>query len=168
VWGTEHKCGNYPFIASARPGPPPIPAYTEPPPNDQAYGVETWWYIRDAITKARVTAYNFPHIVLDVVGKGIDVTRQWAQNALLVVDQGRIIQTQAYYVVRHFSEFVDPGAKVVEATGGDAVAFLNPDGFLVVVVYSAAAKPDYTIAVGGKTLQFSIPGGGWATLKFKP
>jgi glucosylceramidase len=171
VWVTEQKVGNYPFVAAPIAGTatsPPIPAYTEPPPNDQAYGVETWWYIRDSITKAKVTAYNFPHMVLDKAGLGNDTTRQWAQDSLLVVDNGKIIPTQAYYVARHFSQFVDPGAKVLATTGGDAVAFKNPDGSLVAVVFSTAAKSDYTVAIGGKKLAFAIPAGGWATVKYKP
>ena len=171
VWGTEHKCGNYPFYASglaATATSPAITPYAEPPPNDQSYAVETWWYIRDAITRAKVTAYNVPHMVLDTVGKGNDTSRQWAQDALLTVSGGQITRTQAYYVVRHFSQFVDPGATVVRTDGGDAVAFKNPDGSLVAVVYSAAARSNYVVALGGKKLQFSIPAGGWATVKYKP
>jgi len=171
VWVTEHKCGNYPFITAPINGTatnPPIPAYTEPPPNDQAYGVETWWYIRDSITKAKVTAYTFPHMVLDTLGLGNDTSREWEQNSLLVVDGGKLVVTQAYYVARHFSQFVDPGAKVLSTSGGDAVAFKNPDGSLVAVVFSTAAKSDYTVAIGGKKLTFAIPAGGWATVKYKP
>jgi glucosylceramidase len=171
VWVTEQKCGNYPFITSPINGSattPPIPAYTEPPPNDQAYGIETWWYIRDAITKAKVTAYNFPHLVLDTFGLGNDTSREWAQNSLLVVDGGKLVATQAYYVARHFSQYVDPGAKVLATSGGDAVAFKNPDGSLVAVVFSSEAKSDFTVALGGKKLSFAIPAGGWATLKYKP
>ena len=69
-------------------------------------------------------------MVLDTVGKGIDTTRDWPQNALLTVDTSAktLNITPAYYVFRHFSQFVDPGAKVVATTGGDAVAFKNPDG----------------------------------------
>jgi glucosylceramidase len=171
VWVTDHKCGNYPFYPSGRPATATTPAigpYAEPPANDQSYGVETWWYIRDAITKAKVTAYNVPHMVLDTAGKGNDTTRQWAQDSLLTVSEGKLTKTQAYYVVRHFSQFVDPGAKVVRTNGGDAVAFKNPDGSLVAVIYSAAAKSNYVVAMGGAKLQFSVPAGGWATVKYRP
>ena len=173
VWVTAHKCGNYPFYPfsisaqASTATSPAIAQYTEPPPNDQSYAVETWWYIRDAITKAKVTEYNAVHMVLDTVGKGNDTTRQWAQDSLLTVSGGRITKTQAYYVFRHFSQFVDPGATVVGTGGGDAVAFKNPDGSLVAVVYSAVAKSNYVVVIGGKKLQFSIPAGGWATVKSK-
>jgi len=171
VWATEHKCGNYPFYPSGRPATSTTPAigpYTEPPANDQSYAIETWWYIRDAIKRARVTAYNAVHLVLDAGGKGNDTSRDWAQDSLLTVSGGAITKTQAYYVFRHFSQFVAPGAVVVTTAGGDAVAFKNPDGSLVTVVFSSAGKADYVVAIGGKKLRFAIPAGGWATLKYTP
>jgi len=163
LWASEHKGGNYPW------NPAGFPAYVEPAPNDQAYGVESWGYIRDAIKKAKVTAYNAWNMVLDSMGKGIDTTLQWAQDSLLVVSGGAIYPTPAYYVFRHFSQFVDPGATVVGTSGStDSVAFKNPDGSLVVVVYAASAKSNYIVAIGGRKLQFSMPGGGWATVKYMP
>jgi glucosylceramidase len=61
------------------------------------------------------------------------------------------------------------GAKVVAATGGDTVAFKNPDGSLVAVMYnSGAANNSYVVSIGGKKLQFAMPGAGWATLKYVP
>jgi glucosylceramidase len=171
IWVTEHKCGNYPFIPSAQPATTTAPAvegYMEPAPNDQSYAVETWWYIRDAINKAKVTAYTVPHLVLNPMGQGNDTSRAWSQDSLLVVDGGKITVTEAYYVVRHFSQFVDPGARVVATSGGDALAFKNPDGSLVCVLFSATAKSDYTVKIGGKELVFSVPANGWATIKITP
>ena len=80
-------------------------------------------------------------MVLDTVGKGIDTTRDWAQNALLTVNTSSktLTLTPTYYVFRHFSQFVDPGAKVVATTGGDAIAFRNPNGSIVTVMYNAGA-----------------------------
>jgi len=85
-----------------------------------------------------------------------------------VVNGGSITQTPAYYVFRHVSQFVTPGAKVVTTTGGDAVAFKNPDGSLVAVAYSGSAKTNYIVSIGGKKLQFAMPAGGWATVKYAP
>jgi glucosylceramidase len=156
IWLSEHKCGGQPGanVATA--------------PNDMNYGKDSWNYIRDAI-KNGLTAYNSWNMVLDKGGKGIDNTRVWAQNALLVADAGQLTKTPAYYVFRHVSQFVAPGAQRVDATGGDAVAFKNPDGSLVAVLYnSGAANDNYVVAIGGKKLQFAMPGAGWATLKYTP
>ena len=108
VWATEHKCGNYPW------NPGGYPAYKEPAPNDQAYAVESWGYIVDAINKGGVTAYNAWNMVLDPGGKGNDTIRQWSQDALLVVNGTKTLAlTPAYHVFRHASQYVQPGAKVV-------------------------------------------------------
>jgi glucosylceramidase len=158
VWQTEHKCGNYPWAK---------PFNANLAPNDQAYAAESWGLIRDWI-KAGVTAYSAWNMVLDTVGVGIDTTRVWPQNALLTVDTSAktLNITPTYHVFRHLSQFVDPGAKVVGTTGGDAVAFKNPDGTIVAVMYnSGSAKSTFTVAMGGKQLQFSMPGSGWATVK---
>ncbi|HKO53117.1 MAG TPA: glycoside hydrolase family 30 beta sandwich domain-containing protein, partial [Polyangiaceae bacterium] len=102
-------------------------------------------------------------------GKGIDNTRVWAQNALLVVDGGQIVQTPAYYVFRHVSQYVAPQAKRIDATGGDAVAFKNPDGSLVAILYnSGAANNNYVVSIAGKNLQFAMPASGWATIRYLP
>ena len=155
MWLSETQCGG--TIGS-----------TAPAPNDQAYGVSTWGDIRDAI-KNGLTAYNAWNMVLDPGGLGIDDTRKWPQNALLVANSGSITQTPAYYVFRHFSQFADPGAKVVASSGGDAVGFKNPDGSLVAVMYnSGSANSSYVVSIGGKKLQFAMPGAGWATVKYKP
>lgn len=156
IWLSEHKCGGQPGanVAAA--------------PNDINYAKESWGYIRDAM-KNGLTGYNSWNMVLDKGGKGIDNTRVWAQNALLVADAGQLIKTPAYYVFRHFSQFVAPGAKRVDASGGDAIAFENPDGSLVVVMYnSGAANNNYVVAIADKKLQFAMPGAGWATIRYTP
>jgi len=108
-------------------------------------------------------------MVLDPGGLGIDDTRKRPQNALLVANAGALTLTPAYYVFRHFSQYVDPGAKRVDATGGDAVAFKNPDGSIVAVMFnSGAANNSYVVAIGGKKLQFAMPATGWATIKYRP
>jgi glucosylceramidase len=155
LWLSETKCGG--SIGS-----------TAPAPNDFNYGHDTWGYITAAI-KNGLTAYNAWNMVLDKGGLGIDDTRKWPQNALLVADSGTVTATPAYYVFRHFSQFVDPGAKRVDATGGDAVAFKNPDGSLVAVLYnSGAANNSYVVAIGGKKFSFAMPASGWATVKYRP
>jgi glucosylceramidase len=160
IWATEHKCGNYPWNPSGS------PTYNgTQAPNDQAYAVESWGYLRDAISKVGVTSYNAWNMVLDKKGLGIDTTRDWKQNALLVVDGGQIVQTPTYHVFRHFSQFVEPGAKVVKTGANDAIAFKNPDGTIVLVMYNSGAAKTSTVAIGGKKIQFSMPGSGWATIK---
>src|SRR6185369_16788453 len=160
IWASEHKCGNYPWESTYN---------KTQAPNDQAYGVESWGYIRDAIKNVKVTSYSAWNMVLDKTGLGNDTSRDWRQDALLVADGGQVTATPAYYVFRHISQYAQPGATVVGTTGGDAVAFKNPDGSLVAVMFnSGAANSSYVIAIGGKKYSFAMPANGWATVKVKP
>jgi glucosylceramidase len=156
IWQTEHQCGNFPNGNN-----------TTKAPNDFAYGVESWGYIRDWIKKG-VNHYSAWNMVLDTVGRNLDEVRPWAQNALLAVDVAgkTLIVTPTYYVFRHFSQYTDVGGKVVSTSSNDAIAFKNPDGTVVAVIYANAAKT-ITVAIAGKKLQFQMPGQGWATLNVK-
>jgi glucosylceramidase len=109
-------------------------------------------------------------MVLDTIGMGIDAGRVWPQNALLTVDRGTkaLTATPAYYVFRHFSQYVDPGAKRVAVSGSavDALAFKNPDGSIVAIMYNAGtAAKTTTFAIGSARLQLSVPASGFATIK---
>ncbi|MGD0836731.1 MAG: glycoside hydrolase family 30 beta sandwich domain-containing protein [Polyangia bacterium] len=156
IWQSEHQCGNDPWVT---------PFDATAAPNDQAYAVVSWGLIRDWI-KAGVTAYSAWNMVLDTVGLSLDTTRPWPQNALLTVDTttNTLSITPTYYVFRHLSQFVVTGAKVVGTSGGDAVAFKNPDGSIVLVLYNAGAAKTLTVAVAARKLQLAMPGNGWATV----
>jgi glucosylceramidase len=155
VYQTEHKCGNYPWEGG----------YQQTAPNDHAYAVESWGYIKTWISNG-VNAYLAWNMVLDTVGRSLDEVRPWAQNALLTVNasSNQLIITPAYYVFRHCAQYVEPGAVRVGVNGGDALAFRNPDGSIVTIMYNSGGSRQTTLAVGAATLQFSIPGNGWATV----
>ncbi len=157
VWQSEHQCGNYPWVSAD--------FVEDVAPNDHAYAVESWGLIRDWIA-AGVNAYATWNMVLDTEGVSIDTTRRWPQNALLTVDTsaGTLNITPTYHVFRHFSQFVEPGATVVATNGGDAVAFKNPSGTIVTVMYNSGPATTFVVSVGGKNLQFEMPGDGWATV----
>jgi glucosylceramidase len=170
VMQTEHKCGNYPFTVTGE-NPPAEATNPNMAPNDQGYGMESWGLIRDWI-KAGVNSYSAWNMVLDTLGGGNAVTRNppWYQNALLVVNRSAktLTVTPAYYVFRHLSQYIQPGATRVGTTGTslDALAFKNPDGSIVTVMYNAgSAAKTAILSVAGSKLQFLIPSTGWATVK---
>jgi glucosylceramidase len=69
-------------------------------------------------------------------------------------------------VFRHVSQFTDVGAKVLSASG-DALAWKNPDGSTVAVIYNSGAAKKMIVSMAGKKLQFDAPGSGWATVNWK-
>jgi glucosylceramidase len=110
VMQTEHKCGNYDFATSNQSGDFQWAASqynASMPPNDYAYGVESWKTLRDWV-KAGVNSYSAWNMVLDTLGANLNKTKTWHQDALLVVDRSakKLIQTPAYYVFRHLSQYV--------------------------------------------------------------
>ena len=79
----------------------------------------------------------------------------------------KLIVTPAYHLFRHLSPYVDPGAHVIGTTGGDALAFKNPDGTIVAVLYNSGDAKTTIVAMAGKKLEFEMPAKGWATVKAK-
>ena len=164
IWQTEHRCGNYDFNSVN------ATSTYDPnkPQNDFAYGVESWKNIRDWINKG-VNGYSAWNMVLDTLGTNLNASKPWHQNALLVVDRSakKLIQTPAYFVFRHLSQFVAPKANLIGSSGGDALAFKNPDGTIVVVMYNSGAAKTATVSLGGTKFSFAMPGNGWATVHHK-
>jgi glucosylceramidase len=166
VMQTEHRCGNYnfdsPYWDKSR-------YSSSMPQNDHLYGEESWQLIRDWIVSG-VNSYSAWNMVLDTVGKSLD---GWPQNALLTVDRSakKLNITAAYYVFRHFSQYIAPGATRIALTGStDALAFKNPDGSIIVQVYNKNSSAKTMIIGVGSALsqslyQISVPSHGWDTLR---
>lgn len=160
IWQTEHICGNFPWQSGTD---------QSKAPNDHAYAEESWGYFKNWIGKG-VNAYSAWNMVLDTIGRSLDTVRPWAQNALLAVDtqQGSLVITPTYYVFRHLAQFVEPGAVRVGTTGGDALAFQNPDGSIVVMMYNSGGQAaQTTLSLDGTMVQFSLPARGWATVNWQ-
>jgi len=93
---------------------------------------------------------------------------------------GTIYYTPVYYVLRHVSKYIHPGATILQTTlstmpGGDntttttqtffATAGHNTDGTTAVVIFNAgtAAVP-YTVVISGQSVTGSIPAQAMQTL----
>lgn len=79
----------------------------------------------------------------------------WAQNSLVVVDPDTKTYnfSNEYYLLKHASHFVKPGAKKLEAAGTytDLLAFVNPDKSVVVLIFNQElAEKSVNIKVNGK------------------
>jgi glucosylceramidase len=85
--------------------------------------------------------------VLDETGIS---TADWHQCSPVVVDSRTkaVTYTPFYYCYKHFSHFVQVGARLVasESSWHDQVAFVNPDGGVVVVVANMS-KTDQPVAL---------------------
>lgn len=170
VMQTEHMCGNYPWLQPRATSPLDANHTNFLPniaPNNHAYAEESWGRITRWIEEG-VHIYSAWNMVLDTGGFNLDKARPWPQNALIAVDTEKKTYrlTPAYYVFRHIGQFVQPQAKRVALTGGNGLAFLNPDDTLVVVLHNAEESVEsITLAVDGETLAVEVPAKGWASVK---
>ncbi|MBJ6143197.1 glycoside hydrolase family 30 beta sandwich domain-containing protein [Hymenobacter sp. BT559] len=81
---------------------------------------------------------------------------------------GKLIYTNAYYYIGHFSKFIRPGAKRVAATTNrdwlQATSFVNPDGKVAVVVMNSGDKPqEFQLWVKGQAAATTSPAHSIAT-----
>jgi glucosylceramidase len=100
------------------------------------------------------------NLVLDETGLS---TGGWAQCSPVVVDtkNRKVIYTPYFYLYKHFSHYIQPGAHFVatQGTWGDRMAFKNPDGSVVLVVANRANDDlPVTLNVDGKrTTAVTLP-----------
>jgi glucosylceramidase len=92
-------------------------------------------------------------------------------RGVVTIDQSsrQITYNEEYYVLGHVSKFIDPGAYRIESSSGagvpNNVAFLNPDGSIVVIVQSDSAV-DFNLAWNEQYFSYHLPQGGVVTLKW--
>ncbi|MGB8353959.1 MAG: glycoside hydrolase family 30 beta sandwich domain-containing protein [Chthoniobacteraceae bacterium] len=119
-------------------------------------------------------SYFLWNMVLDETGMS---TWKWRQNAAITVNRntGKVTYNGEYYVMRHFSQYVQPGAKRVLTTGawGDKIAFVNPDGSIVLVVGNSSKQPlEIALTLAGRsdgdTIKVTLPAGSINTFVVVP
>jgi glucosylceramidase len=161
IMQTETECGNWYWRPDFKYDP-------DRPQNDWAYGVYTWNKIK-AFFDEGVNSYLLWNMVLDEEGKSIDAVSPWPQDAAIVVDKNtkEVIYTPMFYAFKHFTFFVEPGAHYVDVGSSrkDAIAFLNPDGELVIVLQNDGQNPKtLNISIGDYWLTVTLPEMSWSTL----
>jgi len=99
--------------------------------NDWEGAVHSWKLMKQYLENG-VSVYDYWNISLL---KGGISRWGWAQNSLITVDSvaQTYTYTYEYYVMKHYSHFVMPGAMRLETSGDENVlAFANPDGSIVI------------------------------------
>lgn len=126
--------------------------------NDWKGALYSWNLMRHYLDRG-VSAYMYWNISLEKGG----VSRWgWAQNSLVVVDPASrsYTFTPEYYIMKHMSHYVRPGARKVETDGvfTDLLAFVNPDGSIAVVLANEGNRERMvSIRIGGRVYQPQLP-----------
>ena len=108
--------------------------------NNWDSATHTWGLLRHYLTHW-ANSYMYWNMVLD---QNSVSSWGWQQNAMVTVhtDTRTVTYNPEFYMMKHFSAFIAPGAKRIGATGRDDVlAFRNPDGALVVEAANLTDAP---------------------------
>ena len=124
--------------------------------NDYGRGLYTFSLIKHYLASG-ANSFMYWNMVLDKTGVS---SWGWRQNALITInrDTHTVTYNNEFYVMKHCSTAIDPGAKRVELTGADdpkgldGLAFINPDGHTVVIVANNGKDPkNITLGSGAKS-----------------
>jgi glucosylceramidase len=136
--------------------------------NDWKYCQYTWGLLKQYLTNG-ANAYLYWNTSLKKGG----VSRWgWSQNSLVTVDEtAKTYQfNPEYYLLKHLSHYVQPGAKRLATSGAFAnlLAFQNPDKSVVVIAQNDHPTPQtLRLRVGGRTWAPALPADSFNTLLLK-
>jgi len=122
IWGTEQECG----------------AGT----NDWHYAKYAWNLIKTFLNNG-ASVYQYWNMILST---DVHSTWGWPQNSLITIDTKNktFSLNPEYYVMRHLSGLVQPGAKFIPASSftgyENQLAFLNPDGSVAIIIQNEMAE----------------------------
>ncbi len=140
--------------------------------NECGDGQNSWDYAHYVFDLIRhylglgAEAYVYWNAVLEQGGIS---TWGWRQNSLFTVDaaQGSFVARPEFTVLRHFAQFVRPGATIVEGQGplaGNAVLFRRPDGAEIAVLQNPLTTDVATrVTLCGQTSAITLPARSFAT-----
>ncbi len=97
-----------------------------------------------------VTAYTYWNMIL---GENGESAWGWNQNSMINIKGGKVVYNPEFYVMKHLTHFVKPGAKYIETKGNwssNSITFKNPDGQIVIVTANPFTT-EKTVSFGGKT-----------------
>lgn len=146
LWQTESECGNG--------------------LNDWRYAEYTWSLMNRYLSNG-ASVYTYWNMVLDNTGLS---TWGWRQNSLISIDKtsGKVTYNPEYYLMRHVSGFVKPGAYRLKTNEkDDHLAFINPGGEIVVIVVNKDEKDEnFRIAFRNKLINVDVKAKSFNTIQF--
>ncbi len=105
--------------------------------NNWSSAEHTWSLIKHYINSG-AEAYVYWNFILQTPGIS---HWGWVQNSMITINKStaEVIYTPEFYLMKHLSHFVMPGALLLSVSDrSDVLAFRNPDGKLVLVVANTA------------------------------
>lgn len=105
-----------------------------------------------------VSSYMYWNAVLSDKGTS---TWGWNQNAMVVIDSktGQVTFTPEFYLMKHLSHYVKPGAVKLKTMGrdGNMMAFRNPNGETIIFLANKSTQPrNMNVGVGQNSLALTL------------
>jgi glucosylceramidase len=114
-----------------------------------------------------ISVYSFWNSILDESGKSM---WGWKQNSMITVNSKtkEITYNPEFYLLKHFSYFVQPGARKLKTSGNNAelLAFVNPDKSLVIIIENKDEEARITnLQIGRKQMTVQLQPHSFNTFK---
>ncbi len=136
--------------------------------NTWAYTTYCWQLMKEYFRRG-ARAYMYWNIA--TLNGGVS-TWGWPQNSLVYVDAAaKTFQYSSdYYLLKHLTHYVDVGARRIETSGtcDDALAFLNPDDSVVLLLRNASAhKQMVQVQIADRIAVVELPPNSIGTVNLK-
>jgi len=137
--------------------------------NDWKHCIHCWDLMKSYLRNG-ASAYMYWNLSLPLDGKS---HWGWRQNSLVSVDTSTRTYkfNHEYYLLKHVSHFVQPGAHRVDVQGilTDALAFVNPDGSVAVILRNSApfGRP-VTMVLGRRRIEAWMEPNSFNTVLLRP
>ena len=136
--------------------------------NDWDYCRYAWGLMKHYFNSG-ASAYMYWNISLE---KGGYSRWGWQQNSLITVDVPAKTYrfNHEYYLMKHFSHYIKPGAKMIETAGvfKNLLAFINPDKSVVFIAQNETDNPmELSVKVGSSFFSTNLKPGSFNTFLVK-
>jgi glucosylceramidase len=138
--------------------------------NDWRYCRYAWTLMKHYLTNG-INAYLYWNIALQKGGRS---RWGWQQNSLVTVDKEKktFAYNHEYYLMKHVSHFVQPGARRLETMSlagyENLLAFVNPDESVVIVLQNDLCEEmPIRISIGDQVVTPTLPADSFNTVVLK-
>ena len=132
--------------------------------NDWAAAQHTWGLMKHYFNNG-ANSYMYWNMMLEK--DGISVWG-WKQNAMISIsNSGKLVYNPEYYLMKHLSHFIKPGAHLLKIGDVNALSFVNPDGEIIILIENPLKETIVkTIRINDKQINLSLKPISFSTVSF--
>jgi len=121
--------------------------------NDWKAARHTWNLMRHYFSNG-ANAYMYWNMVLDETGKS---QWGWKQNSMISINRksGKVVYNPEFYLMKHLSGYVSPGARYIPVDNENCLAFKNK-GHIVLILFNSIDQ-EKEVTVRFNSLDYTIP-----------